>query len=139
MTGEEFLKHLKNLGYEVHRAEAQYRSVFRSLTGTTADPSKEPVHTSGGGSSRFAAIAIAAEKWDEAKTAFNTASIKFMELIDELQQEQKDDLTFRYLNRLTPKKVARKLHDGRGVSPAWERAIHIKARAAFNEIYEKRG
>lgn len=134
MTGEEFLKHLKNLGYEVQRAEAQYRSVFRSLTGTTADPSKEPVH-SGGGGSRFDAIAIAAEKWDEAKAAFNEASKKFIELIDELPQKQKDDLTLRYIERFNPGKAARTLR----ISREWERAIHIKARTAFNEVFEKRG
>lgn len=134
MTGEEFLKRLKDLGYEVHRAEAQYRSVFRSLTGTTVDPSKDVVK-GGSNGSKFDAIAIAAEKWDGAKAAFNEASKRFMELIEGLPQQQKDDLTLRYIERLNPGKAARRLR----ISREWERAIHLKARTAFNEAYEKRG
>ena len=134
MTGEEFLNHVKQLGKEAVSAEARYRAVFRSLTGTSPDYSKPFIDSSPTGD-KYSAISIAGEQRDAAKRSYDDAAARLLELIEDFPTKEKESLTYRYINRLKPNKTARKM----GISPEWERAIHLRAKAAFNEVWEKRG
>lgn len=133
MTGIDALRRVKALPAKIASAQGMVRTIRYRLESITVAYDKlnvksTPEHD------RMASLVIAEERVDEMQREYDELLVAVLTAIGELVNERyADDLRLRYIEGMSPRRVARTLH----YSEQGERRVHKDAREAFERIWTK--